>query len=211
MRALCDAVGRARQVKARSELSAEGRPLPEPMLLLSGWAARTRVMEDGRRQIISFLLPGDLIGHCRQTMPVAAATLVTLTPVRLCVAPDPSLSPRLAAAYAHSRALDEVYLFGQITRLGRMNAHERLEDLCLELFDRLDLAGLTEKSGFVMPITQEMVADALGMTPVHVNRMVQQSRQTQALSWRRGVLTLHDIAAMRRRVGRARIPVPPMG
>ncbi|KEQ51787.1 Crp/Fnr family transcriptional regulator [Sphingobium chlorophenolicum] len=137
-------------------------------------------------------------------------TLVALTSVSLRIAPAPSASSRLGAAYAHGRALNEAYLFGQIARLGRMNAHERLEDLCLELFDWLDLAGLTEKNAFAMPITQEMVADTLGMTPVHVNRMVQQARQMKTLSWGGGILTLHDADAMRRRVGRPRISPPYM-
>lgn len=205
MGALIDAASHARQFKARSQLLAEGQPLRDPLLLLKGWAARTRVMEDGRRQIIEFVLPGDVVGHGCPTMPADAVTLVALTPVSLCIAPAPSVSSQLEAAYVHGRALNEAYLFGQIARLGRMNAHERLEDLCVELFDRLDLAGLTEKNGFAMPITQEIVADALGMTPVHVNRMVQQARQTRTLSWGGGVLTLHDADAMRRRVGRPRI------
>ena len=206
--ALVDAASHARQFRARAELLAEGQPFPDPLLMLRGWAARTRVMEDGRRQIIDFVLPGDVIGHGCPVMPVNAVALVALTSVSLCVAPAPSTSPQLEAAYAYGRALNETYLFGQIARLGRMNAHERLEDLCLELFERLDLAGLTEKNGFAMPITQEMVADALGMTPVHVNRMVQQSRQTKTLSWRGGVLTLHDADAMRRRVERTGISPP---
>ncbi|KEQ51788.1 cyclic nucleotide-binding domain-containing protein [Sphingobium chlorophenolicum] len=69
MAALIDAASHVRQFKARSELLAEGQPLPDPLLLLNGWAARTHVMEDGRRQIIEFMLPGDVIGYSCPPMP----------------------------------------------------------------------------------------------------------------------------------------------
>src|SRR4051794_41022710 len=73
-----------RRVLAHRELVAEGRPVTEPMIVVRGFAARIRLFADGRRQILNFLLPGDLIGVCRQARPVAATTVVALTELNTC-------------------------------------------------------------------------------------------------------------------------------
>src|SRR4051812_2192373 len=165
-----------KRVEPRREILAEGWPVGEPMILLSGWACRTRNFWDGRRQILSFLLPGDLIGMCRHSQPLAATTVTALTPVSLCRAPAPregAAGTGLAEAYAASGALEEYYLFRQIARLGRLSAYERLIDWTLEMHERLALAGLAGPDRFPMPLTQEAIADTLGLTSVHVNRTLQ--------------------------------------
>jgi CRP-like cAMP-binding protein len=94
-----------------------------------------------------------------------------------------------------------------VTRLGRLNAQERIGDLLLELNERLALAGLADPQGFAMPLTQEMLADALGLTPVHVNRMLQLARREGDIEWRPGRVTLTDVAALAQKVGRAPVRV----
>ena len=205
MAALQDALARTFNIKARQEIVHEGDEIIRPMLLVRGWGARTRCLEDGRRQIISFLLPGDLIGVFSQAGLLASSTMTAITDVRLCFAPNPSVSDTLAIAYAISRGLDEAHLLGQITRLGRLNAHERIQDLLLELLERLEQAGLARGGRFAIPLTQEMLADALGLTPVHVNRMLQQARQAGELSWQGGEVALHDPKAIQRKVGRMKV------
>jgi CRP-like cAMP-binding protein len=204
---LDNAMQRARTVRARRELMFEGQPIGETSLMLSGWAARIRILEDGRRQILGFLLPGDLMGHCYHDQPVAASTVMTITDVTLCPAPDSGASPGLARTYALSRAHDEAHMLAHITRLGRMNAHERLADLLLELFERLELAGLSTGGRYHMPLTQEMLADALGLTSVHVNRTLQALRREGALRWKGRELVLTDPSALRQQIGRAAIRV----
>lgn len=201
------AVADGRTLRTRSELASEGQEIAEPRLVVSGWAARARLLADGRRQFLSFLLPGDLIGLSRQPRPLAASTVVALTDVTVCAAPPTHASPLLAEAYAVSQAMDEAYLLDHITRLGRLNAQERISDLLLELHERLDLAGLVAHDGFELPLTQETLADALGLTSVHVNRMVQLMRRDGDLQWRGGRLTLPDPAALARKVGRTPIRV----
>ena len=110
--------------------------------------------------------------------------------------------PALAQAYAVSHALEEAYLLAQITRLGRLNALERLADVMLELRERLALSGLVRGDTFDMPLTQEMLADVLGLTPVHINRMVQQARRQDWLEWRAKRVTIKDTAALASKVGR---------
>lgn len=196
------AVESAHLLKPREELLSEGSAVGEPQLIVSGWAARVRVLSDGRRQFLSFLLPGDLVGLCSQPRPLAVSTVAALTPLSVCIAPTADPGSPLADAYAASRALDEAYLLAQITRLGRLNAQERIGDLLLELYERLSLAGLAAHGAFELPMTQETLADALGLTPVHTNRMLQQARREGDLRLNSGRATLGDVAALTRKLGR---------
>lgn len=199
--ALRDAARRARRIPIRQELLSEGKPVMDPQILLSGWAARTRILPDGRRQIMGLLLPGDLIGHCYQPQPLATSTIVALTDLEICPAPSAEDFPSLSCAYAISHALDESFLLAQITRLGRMNAYERLADLFLELLERLSMAGLTSEGAFDHPLTQELVADVTGLTPVHVNRVVKTMRQDGEVLWAAGYLVLSAPQALASRIG----------
>lgn len=201
--ALLGAAQLPRHAPARRDFRSEGREITETLLLLSGWAARTRILVDGRRQIISLVLPGDLIGYCDHDRPVALSTVTALTDVDFCVAPSAAASPALARAYAASRALDEKHLMAQVTRLGRLNAQERIADLFLELLDRLQLAGLAAHGRYQMPLTQEALADALGLTSVHVNRTLQALRREGAIDWKGRELVIPDPAALERKAGRS--------
>jgi CRP-like cAMP-binding protein len=175
------------------EILAEGKPIPGGRLVLQGWACRTRIFRDGRRQILSFLLPGDLIGICTQPSPVATTLVTALTEVILCPVPDPAeAGPGLQTIYAVSRALEEAYLFRQIGRLGRLSAYERLADWMMEIQERLLPIGEATSSGFPMPITQEALGDALGLTSVHVNRTLRQMRHEGLMDIRGGRVSLID-------------------
>lgn len=193
--------------RMRSELLTEGREIQAALLIVEGWAARVRILSDGRRQFLSFLLPGDLVGMCRHARPLAVSSVVAITPLKTCRAPDGDHYPALGEAYAVSHALEEAYLLAQITRLGRLNALERLGDVMLELRERLALAGLVRNTSFDMPLTQEMLADVLGLTPVHINRMVQQARRQDWLEWRAKRVTIKDPLALASKVGRAPVRV----
>lgn len=94
-----------------------------------------------------------------------------------------------------------------ITRLGRLDAYERILDLLLEFNERLTLSGIASDGHFPLPLTQEMMADALGLTPVHVNRMLQRARSEAVLTWRGGLVSLHDPEMASRSVGRVPVRV----
>ncbi|MFD1611302.1 Crp/Fnr family transcriptional regulator [Sphingomonas tabacisoli] len=205
--AVVAAIDRSSQTPARRELLSEGRKIAEPRMIVSGWAARVRLLADGRRQLLSFLLPGDLVGMCRQPEPLAVSTVVAVTALTSCAAPSAGKFPQLADAYAISEALEEARLLSQIARLGRMNAQERIGDLLLELHERLSLCGLADETGFDLPLTQELLADALGLTSVHVNRVVQTMRRANDLEWRGRRLHLPNPAELARKIGRAPIRV----
>jgi CRP-like cAMP-binding protein len=191
----------------RAELLREGREIPAALLIVDGWAARVRILADGRRQFLSFLLPGELIGVCQHDHPLAVSTVVAITPVTTCRPPDSAHHPPLCQAYGVSRALEEAYLLAQITRLGRLSALERLGDVLLELRERLALSGQVRGGTFEMPLTQEMLADVLGLTPVHINRMVQQARREGWLEWRARRVTITDAAGLAARISRTPVRV----
>lgn len=175
----------------RANVMIAGAPVTAALLLLEGWMARVSILPDGRRQILGFILPGELIGRTGRPAP---ADVVAVTGALACRAPN---MPALAAAYSASRVLEEAQMIAQITRLGRLSALERIADIFVELYDRLNLAGLADQGRFALPVTQEGLADALGLTSVHVNRMVQQARQAGILGWKNGIVTLHDLPAVR--------------
>lgn len=203
--ALDAAARRSRTIRARREVIAEGAICDEALLILAGWAARVRVLEDGRRQILDFLLPGDFVGLGEHRGALVTSAVTAMTDLQVCVAPSADDHPSLHRAYAISRALSEVDLLAQITRLGRLNAHERIADLLLELHERLELAGLAVDGRFNLPLTQELLADALGLTSVHVNRTLQTLRRDGTLSWKGREIILSNPRALSRSVGRGSV------
>ncbi len=161
-------------------------------ILLSGWACRQRMLPDGRRQIINLIVPGDIIGpRQRPAIPAASAT-VALTDVEtsdasnLLAAAEQQDYPGLRKALHAAAALEEFFSREQIVRLGRQTAHERMVHLMLELRLRLAAAGLGSADSFPMPLTQEVIADVLGVSAVHANRTLQQVRREGLLELRRG-------------------------
>jgi len=196
---LKDAMRRTRTVAARRDIWLEGEPIVCATMIVTGWACRTRLLADGRRQILGFLLPGDIVGMCRQPEPVAIAVVSAITDVTLCDAPLPrsaSESDELGRAYAICAALDEAYLLNHITRLGRQTAYERLAHLMLEFGERLAGAGLISGNRFPMPLTQEYLGDTLGLTSVHINRTLQQLRREHMLEAANGHVTLLEPDAL---------------
>jgi CRP-like cAMP-binding protein len=201
------AAERPRTMSAHQELIADAAPMERSYLLLEGWAARVRQLADGRRAIINFILPGDIVGFSQHERPVASSAVVALTRAVVCQAPDAAASPALERAYATSRAVDEAHLVAQITRLSRLNAYERITDLLLELLERLEIAGLAAHNAYDLPLTQEMIGDAVGLSTVHVNRTLQQARKLGDLSWSAQRVHIPDPQALRERIGRRTVRV----
>jgi len=187
-----------REVPAGSGLIAEGQRLDTPRLLLAGWACRMRVFPDGRRQIFEFILPGEMYGLCLRPQAVALSNIVTLTPATIAdasaigdvFAGDQERFPNLVAALHCAAGLDELHLLNQLIRVGRQSAYERVAHLVLELHERLDAAGLAAGDTIALPLTQEILADALGLSIVHLNRTLQQLRRDGLIAFKSGVLRL---------------------
>jgi CRP-like cAMP-binding protein len=188
----------AQDVGVGVELISEGKLLDTPRLLLDGWACRFRMLPDGRRQIFDFILPGDLYGLCLRPQAVALTTAMTLTRTQIAdasalwnaVSERVEDFPGLANACYMTMSLDEAHLLNQLVRVGRQTAYERTAHLILEIFERLNVVGLAEGNAFPMPLTQETIADALGLSVVHLNRTLQQLRRDQLIEFRNGFVRL---------------------
>jgi CRP-like cAMP-binding protein len=188
------------EISAGSELFAEGNSLNKVTLLVSGWACRQRVLLDGRRQIFGFILPGDLFGSCLRPRSVALTTAVALTSgtisdvtfIRDLLLQSPYRFPGLASALASLQSLHEGYLLDHLMRLGRQTAYERVAHLLLELNQRSAAVGLADGASTPLPLTQEILADALGLSIVHINRTLQHLRRDRLVDIRGSSLRLLD-------------------
>lgn len=190
-------LGTREEHRAGAELLAEGAAMRPPRLIVSGWAVRQRLLPDGRRQIFSFLVPGDGIGFCINPHPLAMAATTALTRIETvdatlvrAAARDGAAHPGLAEVVAAGARLDETRLLDNMVRLGRQTAYERVAHLLLELRDRLVVAGLADELRFPLPATQETLADALGLSVVHINRILQQLRREKVIELHSGRVTL---------------------
>ena len=200
---LVDPTANLQRFAARSELVDEDSDGSNPFFLLTGWACRARSLADGRRQILDFMLPGDLIGYCRPGRRTLAAsfalTAVTVAPAaRFYHAAFDGSAPfsNLADVCGAVERRQEMRLLNQIVRAGRQTAYERLAHLLLEFRDRLERVGLASQNSFAMPLTQEVLADGLGLSVVHVNRTLQQLRRERLVTINDGVVTLLEPAML---------------
>jgi CRP-like cAMP-binding protein len=197
---LVRAAGERRERHAPGEqMASEGAEAVRPRFIISGWACRHRLMPDGRRQIFYLLLPGDGygLGERPQLANVVALTAMETadaTPVQEAV--RRGAAPNLARALAAAQVLEDSLLLDHAVRLGRLTAFERVAHFLLELQHRLEVAGLGDHQRFPLPLTQEILADALGLSIVHVNRTLQQLRRAGLIELRSGVAILFQPEAM---------------
>ena len=205
--ALANACRDVRSIPADRYIARTGDRPGYVHLILEGWAVRCQLLSDGSRQITAFLLPGDL---CDQHVTILGAMdhdIRTITPARVAHLPNGELeelarkSPQIARALWWSTLVDEAVLRAWIANIGRREAYQRVGHILCELHVRLENIGLTNGAQFELPVTQEELADALGLTPVHVNRMLRRLREEGLIFTRRPWITLRDIARLREACG----------
>jgi len=175
------------------QLIGEGPAPGRPRFVVSGWACRQRLMSDGRRQIFTLLLPGDSFGFGARPALSAVVALTALETVDATPVQDAvrrSSAPGLARAIVAAEILEDAFLLDHAVRLGRLTAFERVAHFLLELQQRLEIVGLGDRQRFPLPLTQEILADALGLSIVHVNRTLQQLRRGGLIELRSGVAIL---------------------
>jgi CRP-like cAMP-binding protein len=168
---------------------APGDPLPNrTLIVVSGWAARQRWLPDGRRQILKLNLPGDVCGLFASVQsadpPVALTQTQALLGTFAATAMNESLlRDGLAGPMRAILEFEEWCVFNQLLRLGAMTAKERMAHLLLELYHRLASVRLAQDWSFEMPLTQEQLADVLGLSSVHINRTLQALRREGQIEW----------------------------
>jgi CRP-like cAMP-binding protein len=168
----------------------------------SGWLFRYKRREDGSRQILGFVLPGDIVGLHRRVLPYSPHSLQSVTAVRMATISDTQIAslaaeqPRLMEAIFWLSAQEMSRLSTHVLRLGRMSARERLAHVLLELWTRLSWVGETDGDSFFFPLTQEMLADALGLSVMHIHRMLHDLQSAELIAIEDRRIWLRDRRAL---------------
>lgn len=183
------ATGNQMRFAARRDLAREGDPPRYSWLILEGWAARYKLLPDGRRQIVGFLLPGDLCELEPTALERMDHSIAAISPLRCAAILPRQLEPlmrwpNLRMAFAWDRMVNFAIQREWIVSLGQRNATERIANFICELYLRLSRVGLAPDARCFFPITQKDLADAAGLSTVHVNRVLRDLRERGLIEWR---------------------------
>lgn len=185
-------------VEAGLDIVRAGSAARKIHIIQSGWAARYRMIEDGRRQIVNFMLPGDVfdlqaLGDLDADHSVAAVTNVDVTSfdaARFLSALR--RSGDVASAFWWTAVQEESILREQVVRVGRLSARERIGHMLLELRRRWGGAMGESVLDLPLPLTRTDLADALGLTPIHVSRTMSQLKQDGMIKETRDSIRILD-------------------
>lgn len=173
-----------RKIEAGRDLFSIGWTGKSVFNLLDGWVAVYTLLEDGRRQIVQFALPGAILGILPTRRGPATVGAQALTDVTVSVIPMPVLTahtrtePEICLRLVRSLARDCSLAFDHLTSIGRRSARERVAHLLLELFTRYRAQWPGNHiEEMTLPLTQEQIGDATGLTFVHVNRVLSALRK----------------------------------
>lgn len=180
------------------EMINEGQTNQSAFILAEGWAFSYKILRCGARQIVNFQIPGDFLGlrsvlfrtsdHSIEAVTRIAASEVLAADILEGFAQ----SGRLATAVLWAASRDEAMVVEHLVNLGRRTAEERTGHFLLELGARLKLVGLGDKTGFDCPLTQYHLADALGLSAVHVNRVLRLLREEGLVTFQKGRVSFDD-------------------
>lgn len=191
----------ARRYMAHTSIARQGEREDRVFIIHSGWGCLYKDLPDGERQIIDFTLIGDAVS-LQSTEAEAQSSFTSITDLAVfearaasvlaAIGRTPPLAETLLAASARQRRI----LVEHMTNLGRRTALVRTAHLLLELWTRLEAAGMADSSGYDCPLTQYDLADALGLTAIHVNRMLRELREHGFLSIRKGRVEFIEIESV---------------
>ena len=199
VRALSSLPFHIKDYPARTPVSRERDRQSHACVIVNGLVCRAKMTGEGRRQLLSFHIPGDIPDLQSLHLEVMDHDLIALSDAKVAlIAHDDirratSEQPDLAAALWRETLIDASVFREWIVNVGRRDATQRMMHLLFEVGLRLKAMGLGEIGSFHMPITQVDLADALGLTPVHVNRVLQGLRKDGVLDFRRSIVTMNDV------------------
>lgn len=198
-----DRLSRAqRDVAPRRDLLREGDQPRCVQLVIDGWACRYKTLPDGRRQIVAFFLPGDFCDLNVYVLKEMDHSVGAITRLRVA---DIGRDEMEAMTAEHPRITQALWWHGLVhaaiqrewtLNLGQRSAYERIAHLLVELFLRLQLVARTRGDSCDFPLTQNDIADATGLTAVHVNRTLQELRRAGLIVLQGRTLTIPDMAAL---------------
>lgn len=185
-------------LEPRRDILGEGDSPSDLHLIVRGLACRYQIMRDGSRRIIGFLFPGDACDADLFILPESDHGVRTLVRTEVASISRQTIlklmsgNPDVARMFWSSTVQDAAMLRHWLVKMGQQKAYGRAAHLLFELFVRYEVAGNTSANSFVLPLTQDELADTLGMTPVHVNRILQRLRQEGLIALQGRRLTIID-------------------
>jgi CRP-like cAMP-binding protein len=191
-----------RKFQRHRDVIVAGRRYDHLFILCSGLVSRYTVLTDGKRQILNLGLPGDFIGFPSCLFEVAVNSVSSLTDVVVCPLPFRDLFnlfarfPRVGTALFWSAACETAMYGEHLVDLGRRSAYERLAHLVLELLVRLRAVGLADERSYTLPLTQELMADVLGLSGPHINRMIRCLRDEGLATIDGQRVVVHDLPSL---------------
>ena len=207
LKALAEIQAKPLRVKRGKQLIQEGQTGHKVFILQAGWACSYKDLRGGQRQIISFPIPGDCVGLRSVLLKTADHSFSALTDAVVSPVDGPHLSrcvaefPRLGSALLWAASRDEAMVVEHLVNIGRRSAIERTSHFFMELAERLSLIGFATEAQFECPLSQYVLADALGLSSIHVNRVLRHLREQNLLTLRKGQVRIHDLNGLRRLSG----------
>lgn len=196
---LAERIGKPRVVEAREELNLDHSWPHKAFLINDGWACTYKQLPSGARQIVDIAVPGDILGMrslMLRNLDFSAAMITTSVVYEIssrAMFELLDIAPRLAAGFLWSSSREEALLVERLVGVGRKTALQRVVHFFLELQDRLTLVGKCSNGGFSCPLNQSQIADALGLTSVHLNRIVRELRQEGVANLKDGCVEILDL------------------
>jgi CRP-like cAMP-binding protein len=195
------ACGKPHDVPAHHDLVREGDKPGAIFVILAGWACRYKMLPEGTRQITAFLMPGDCCDLHASVLDQMEHTIAMLTPGRVAMISSARMEelilrrPALTRAFWWTQLVDEDTLRAWMVSMGRRNSLQRVAHL-MELYVRAHNIGLANGDRFELPLTQVVLGDALGLTAVHVNRVLRKLRVSGVMELAAGSLIISDISKL---------------
>lgn len=189
-------------VDAGTPILGEGANSPSLYTVLTGWAVRYKTLEDGRRQVMNYAMPGDLIGLQASLFDAMGHAVEALTPMLLCVFPRENVwtlyerFPSLGFDVTWLASREERLLEENLLTVGRRSARERIAYALWHLFGRGSALGLVKNGELDFPVTQALLADTLGLSLVHTNKTLARLRGEGHVDWRGRRLRIPDPDAL---------------
>lgn len=203
-RRLRSAIGEIKDYEAGTTFIRAGIALTRSALLVEGMVARYKDLADGQRQIMELHVPGDFVDLHGFLLKRIEHNIAALTPVRIAYVPHENLraiteeEPHLARLLWFATLVDASIQREKILSVGRRPALGRVAHLLCELYVRLEMIGAAGDCVFDLPLTQQDLADATGLTSVHVNRMLKKLRDDTLVTFRGGRVVIHDWERLKR-------------
>jgi len=198
-KAVLQASSKSTEFKSGDDIVVRGDLTGGVRLVLNGFACRYKILEDGRRQILGYLIPGDLCDLHIFLLKRMDHSIAAMTRTKVAVISQASVLaftdryPNLTRALWWSTLLDEAITREWVVNLGQRTAYERMAHLFCELYYRLDAIGAVTDGSYLLPLTQTALGDMLGLSTVHINRTLQDLRAHGLITFKAGVLTVKDL------------------